>query len=51
MDVSSFDVSDNPYPENLDPEDPNDRGTVNYYLAPSSRFENVKNIGNIVSSN
>ena len=35
VDVSSCDVSNNPYHEDLDPKDPDERGTVNYYLAPS----------------
>ena len=42
MDVPSCDVSNNLDPEEFDPEDPEERGTVNYYLAPSSQFENVK---------
>ena len=45
MDVLSCDVSNN-----LDLEDPNERGTVNYYLAPSPQFEKVENFGNVVSS-
>ena len=45
VDVPSYDVSNNP-----DPEDPNERGTINYYLAPSPQFENVENFGNVVSS-
>ena len=45
MDVSSCDVSNN-----LELEDLNERGTVNYYLAPSPQFENVENFGNVVSS-
>ena len=45
MDVLSCDVSNN-----LDPEDPDERGTINYYLAPSPQFENVENFGNVVSS-
>ena len=35
MDVPSCDVSNNLDPEDLDNEDPDERGTVNYYLAPS----------------
>ena len=35
MDVPSSDVSNNPDSEDPDPEDPHERGTVNYYLAPS----------------
>ena len=50
MDVPSCDVLNNPYPEDLNPEDPDERGTVNYYLAPSPQFENVENFGNVVSS-
>ena len=45
MDVPSCDISNN-----LDPKDPNERGTINYYLAPSPQFENVENFGNAVSS-
>ena len=36
--------------EDLDLEDPDERGTINYYLVPSPQFENVKNFGNVVSS-
>ena len=50
MDVLNRDLSNNPEPEDLDHEDPDERGTVNYYLAPSSQFENVEDFGNIVSS-
>ena len=45
VDVLSCDVSNNP---NL--EDPKEKGTVNYYFAPSPRFQNVENFGNVVSS-
>ena len=45
----SCNVSNNQNPDNLDPEDPDERGTVNYYLAPSPQFENVENFGNVVS--
>ena len=45
MDVPSSNVSNN-----LDPEDPYERGTINYSLAPLPRFENVENFGNVVSS-
>ena len=45
MDVSSYDVSNN-----LELEDLNERGTINYYLAPSPQFENVEIFGNVVSS-
>ena len=45
VDVPNCDVS-----TNLDPENPDERGTVNYYLAPSPQFENVENFGNVVSS-
>ena len=47
IDVPSCNVSNNQNPDNLDPED--ERGTVNYYLAPSPQFENVENFGNVVS--
>ena len=46
MDVPCCDVSNNPYPE-----DPDERGTINYYLAQSPQFENMKNFGNVVLSN
>ena len=45
VDVPSCDISNNLYPE-----DPDERRTLNYYLAPSFQFENVENFGNIVSS-
>ena len=48
--MSSCDVSNNPDPKDRDPEDPNERETVNYYLAPSPQFENVENFGNVVSN-
>ena len=35
VDVPSCDVSNNPDSKDLDPEDLNERGTINYYLAPS----------------
>ena len=50
MDVPSCDVSNYPDPKDLDPEDPYERGTINYYLAPSPQFGNVENFGNVVSS-
>ena len=50
VDVSSCGVSNNLDHEGLDSKDPDERGTVNYYLAPSAWFENVENFGNIVSS-
>ena len=50
MDVPSCDVSNNLDPEDVDPKDPDERGTVSYYLAPSSQFENLENFGNVVSS-
>ena len=50
VDVPSCDVSNNPDPEDFDPKDPGEKGTVNYYLAPSPKFENVENFGNVVSS-
>ena len=43
--MSSCDVSNNP-----DPKDLNEKETINYYLAPSPQFENVKNFGNVVSN-
>ena len=48
--MPSCDVSNNLDPEDPDPEDLDERGIVNYYLAPSPQVENVKNFGNIVSS-
>ena len=48
--MSSCDVSNNPYPKDCDPEDPNKKETFNYYLAPSPQFENVENFGNVVSN-
>ena len=45
VDVPSCDASKNP-----DLEDPDERGTINYYFAPSPQFENVENFGNVVSS-
>ena len=45
VDVPSCDISNN-----LDPEDPDERGTLNYFLAESFQFENVEKFGNIVSS-
>ena len=45
VEVPSCDVSNN-----LDPQDPDERGTVNYELPPSPQFENVENFGNVVSS-
>ena len=50
MDVPSCDVPNNPDPKDLNLEDPDERGTVNYYLTPSPQFENVENFGNVVSS-
>ena len=50
MDVPSCDVSNNLDPKDRDPEDPNERATANYYLAPSPQFENVGNFGNVVSN-
>ena len=37
VDVPSCDASNNPFPEDLE-----ERGTVNYYLAPLFQFENVE---------
>ena len=45
VDAPSCDLSND-----LDPEDPDKRGTVNYYLATSPQLENVENFGNVVSS-
>ena len=50
VDAPSCDVSINPDPEDFDLEDPDERGTINYCLAPSPPLENVKNFGNVVSS-
>ena len=50
VDVSSYDVSNNPDPKDHDPEGPNKSATANYYLAPSPQFENVENFGNVVSN-
>ena len=44
MDVPSCDVSNNPNPKDLDPEDLKEKGTINYYLAPSPQFGNTKNL-------
>ena len=49
IDVPSCNVSNNPNYEDLGLEDPDERGTVNYYLVPSHQFENVENFGNAVS--
>ena len=48
--MSSCDVSNNPDPKDRDPEDLNEKETVNYYLAPSPQFENVENFGNVISN-
>ena len=50
VDVPSYDVSNNTNPKDLDPKDPDGRGTVNYYLASSPQFENVENFGNAILS-
>ena len=50
VDVLSCDVSNNLDPKDLDLEDLDERGIVNYCLAPSPQFENVENFGNAVSS-
>ena len=34
VDMPSCDVSNNPNVEDLDPKDPDEMGTINYYLAP-----------------
>ena len=44
-DVQSCDVSNNP-----EPDDPDKRGIVKYYLTPLPQVENVENFGNVVSS-
>ena len=49
-DVSICNVSNNPDNEDPNLEDLDERGTVKYYLAPSPKFENVENIGNVVLS-
>ena len=45
MDEASCNVSNN-----LDAKDPNESPPVLYHLAPSPQFENVENIGNVISS-
>ena len=45
VDAASCDVSNNQDAEDLDESSP-----VQYHLAPSSQFENVKNFGNAISS-
>ena len=50
VDAPSCDVSNNSNPEDLDLEDPNERGIVKYYLVPSPQFENMENFGNVASS-
>ena len=50
VDVPSCNVSNNQNPKDLNPEDLDEKGTINYYLAQSSPFENVENFGNVVSS-
>ena len=45
VDVASCDVSNN-----LDDEDPDEACPIQYHLAPSPQFENVKNLGNSISS-
>ena len=50
MDVPICDVSNNLDLEDLDLENPDERGTINYYLASSPQFDNVENFGNVVSS-
>ena len=49
VDVLSCDVSNNLDPKDLDLEDLDERGIVNYFLAPLPQFENVENFGNAVS--
>ena len=45
MDAATCNVSNNPYDEYLDESSP-----IQYHLAPSPRFENVENLGNVISS-
>ena len=45
MDVATCDVLNNPDDEDLDESSP-----VQYQLAPSPQFENVENLGNVISS-
>ena len=45
VDVAGYDVSNNP-----DLEDPKESSLVKYHLAPLPRFGNVKNFGNVISS-
>ena len=45
VDATSCDVSNN-----LDAENPDESSLVQYHLAPSPQFENVKNFGNAISS-
>ena len=44
VDVATCDVSNNP-----DDEDLNESSPVQYHLAPSPQFENVENLGNVIS--
>ena len=46
VDAASCNVSNNP-----DAEDSNKSSPVQYHLAPSPQFENVENLGNVISSN
>ena len=45
VDVTTCDVSNNPDDEDLDESSP-----IRYHLAPSPQFENVENLGNVISS-
>ena len=45
MDAATYDVSNN-----LDDEDLDESPPVQYHLAPSPQFENVENLGNVISS-
>ena len=45
MDAATYDVSNN-----LDDEDLDESSPVQYHLAPSPQFENVENLGNVISS-
>ncbi|RVX11696.1 hypothetical protein CK203_015866 [Vitis vinifera] len=48
MDGEGCNLSNNPNTEDLD--DPIELSTMQYHLAPSPQFENVENIGHVVSS-
>ena len=48
MDGEGCNLSNNPDTEDLD--DPIELSPMQYHLAPSPQFENVENIGHVVSS-